>query len=132
MVLYDRPPAAPLLAYPGFLALQFVFTTGLALLVATWTAFFRDVKHFLEILLAALFWATPIVYPITIVESEPLRAILQFMPMSPFITAYHDIFFYGRWPDPLTWLLAGTYAAAAAGSGLWLMLKREDMFLETL
>jgi lipopolysaccharide transport system permease protein len=131
MVLYDRPFATPMLAYPAFLVLQLIFTVGLALLIATWTAFFRDVKHFLEIFLAVLFWLTPIVYLSTMPGPE-FQPWLPLAPMTPFITAYHDIFFYARWPAASTWALASVYAVVAAGAGLALILKREDQFSEAL
>jgi ABC-type polysaccharide/polyol phosphate export permease len=131
MAIYRTPVTSAVLAYPAFLLLQLVFTIGLSLLVATWTAFFRDVKHFLEILLAALFWLTPIVYQLERVP-ERLRPLLQATPMSPFITAYHDIFFSGQWPSGATWLLASAYAFIAAAWGLSVMLRREDQFSEAL
>ena len=51
-----------MLAYPVFLALQLLFTIGVALLLAVGTAFFRDVRHLVDVALAVLFWATPVVY----------------------------------------------------------------------
>lgn len=134
MMLFQRPLTPAVLAYPVFLALQLFFTIGLALLFATWTAFFRDVKHFLEIMLAALFWLTPIVYhPSQIDEGlRFLRPILQITPMAPYINAYHDIFFDGRWPAASVWILATGYAVVALAWGMAVMLKREDAFSEAL
>lgn len=39
-----------------------VMATGLGLLLSALNVFFRDVQHFLELALLALFWFTPIVY----------------------------------------------------------------------
>ena len=44
--------SAPMLLFPVFLALQVVFTIGVALILATATAFFRDVRHLLEVALS--------------------------------------------------------------------------------
>jgi ABC-type polysaccharide/polyol phosphate export permease len=52
--------------------------------------------------------------------------------MTPFITAYHDIFFDGRWPALSVWALTMTYAIGAAVAGLAVMLKHEDSFSEAL
>ena len=62
MLLYRVPPAPPMLAFPVFLLLQLLFTIGVALLLAVGTAFFRDVRHLVDVALAVLFWATPVVY----------------------------------------------------------------------
>ena len=65
MMWYRVPLSAPMTLFPVFLALQVVFTIGVALMLATATAFFRDVRHLLEVALSVLFWSTPIVYELT-------------------------------------------------------------------
>lgn len=131
LIVYHVPLSAPMLAYPVFLVLQLLFTIGLALLIATATTFFLDLRHFLEIALQALIWLTPIIYLFDSVP-EALRPWLRFSPMSPFILAYHEIFFYRRWPDGWMWGLATTYAAVAFVAGLMVMLRYEDRLSEQL
>jgi len=41
-----------MLAFPAFLVLHTMFVIGTALILSTWTAFFRDVRHLLEVALA--------------------------------------------------------------------------------
>lgn len=129
LVIYHVPPSPTMLLYPVFLALQLVFTIGVALMLATGTAFFRDIRHFLEIALAALFWITPIVYQLDQISSR-LRPFILATPMSPFIAAYQQIFFFGRSPDAMVWLLAIVYAFVAFAIGTALMLTHEDRFSE--
>jgi lipopolysaccharide transport system permease protein len=131
MVLYQVPPAAPMLAYPAFLVLQLLFTIGLALLLAVGTAFFRDVRHLVEVALAVLFWATPVVYETTQLPAR-LRSLILLSPLSPYVTAYHDVFYYRRWPSLETWGLAIVYAAVALIAGLWLMTRHEDQLTERI
>jgi len=125
LLVYRVPPSASMLAYPVFLLLHLLFTIGLALLLATGTAFFRDLRHFLEIALAALFWLTPVLYEI---QTAPpmLRGVLRLSPVAPFLTAYHDVLFYRRWTDGLTWALAIAYAGIALWIGMRVMLGHED------
>ena len=129
MVIYGVPPAAPMAAYPLVLLLQTAFTIGVALLLAVGTAFFRDVRHFVEVALPVIFWATPVVYETTRLP-ERVRAVIALTPLSPYVTAYHDLFFYRRWPDAGTWALAAAYAAVALGAGLWLVTRVEDRLTE--
>lgn len=128
---YRVPLSAPMILFPVFLALQALFTIGIALILATATVFFRDVRHLLEVALAALFWATPIVYELDLVP-ERLRLLILMSPMSPFVVAYQKIFYYREWPEPTLWLVAGTYAVGAFIIGTALVLAFEDRFSEQI
>jgi lipopolysaccharide transport system permease protein len=127
---YRVIPSSPMLLFPVFVALQLVFTAGVAMILATGAAFFRDVRHLVEIALAVLFWMTPIVYDARTLTSEPLRLMIQLSPVSPYVSAYQDIFYFQRWPDPAVWAAAIVYALAAAAIGLWLIVRHEDRFAE--
>jgi ABC-type polysaccharide/polyol phosphate export permease len=129
MVLYGVQPAAPMVAYPIVVLLQTAFTMGVALLLAVGTAFYRDVRHFVEVALPVIFWTTPIVYQMDVLP-ERVRQVLMMMPLAPYVSAYHDLFYYRRWPDGLTWLLAIVYAGVALAAGLWLITRVEDRLTE--
>jgi ABC-2 type transport system permease protein len=129
LILFRIAPAPPMLAYPIFLALQVVFTIGLALILATGTTFFRDVRHLLEVALAVLFWTTPIVYELDQAPAR-LRPFILASPLSSYVVAYKDVFFYRRWPEPLVWTFAIAYAIIAFAVGAALLLKFEDRFAE--
>lgn len=129
MIAFRVPLSAPLLAYPVFLALQVIFTIGVALILATGTTFFRDVRHLLEVALAVLFWTTPIVYELSQVPPR-FRLALLASPVASYVVAYKDIFFYRRWPDPAVWTFAIAYAIIAFAIGAALLLAFEDRFAE--
>jgi len=131
LVIYHVPPSAPMLLFPVFLALQLLFTIGIALMLSTATAFFRDVRHFLEIGLAALFWLTPIVYQFDQIPPR-LRLPILGSPMAPYIVSYQKMFFYNEWPSPAMWLLAVGYAAIALVGGMAVMLAHEEQFSEQI
>jgi lipopolysaccharide transport system permease protein len=131
LVWYGVWPAAPMLLFPVFLALQVVFTVGLGMILATGTAFFRDVRHLVEVGLAVLFWTTPIVYQLQEVP-ERLRWIILLSPASPFIHAYQQIFYYRTWPDAATWIVACAYAVGAFALGLWFIVRSEDQLAESI
>jgi lipopolysaccharide transport system permease protein len=130
MLLWYRVPLSTSMAlFPIFLALQTAFTIGIALILATATAFLRDVRHLLEVALMALFWATPILYELRQVP-EKLRLAILLSPMSSFVVAYQQLFFYREWPEPTVWVVATIYAAGAFIIGTMLILAFEDRFTE--
>ncbi len=132
MLLWYRVTlSGPMLLFPVFLALQVIFTTGVALLLAASTAFFRDVRHLLEVALSVLFWTTPIVYEFTRIP-EQLRLLILLSPVSPFVVAYQQIFFYRQWPEPAVWLMASVHAVGAFVVGALIFLSFEDRFTEQL
>jgi homopolymeric O-antigen transport system permease protein len=131
MIWYRVPPSLPILTFPVFLALQVVFTTGVALLLATATAFFRDVRHLLEVTLNVLFWSTPIVYQINQIP-EQYRFLILLSPMSPYVVAYQQMFLYRSWPDATVWSMALAHALGAFVSGVLLFFAFEDRFMEQL
>ena len=129
LVYYQVPFAAPMLLFPVFVALQALFTIGVALILATGTAFYRDVRHLVDVALMVLFWATPIVYTLQDLSGR-MYAVILFSPLSAYVTAYHSIFYERQWPEPAIWAIAVTYAAASLAMGLWLVVRYEDSFAE--
>jgi ABC-2 type transport system permease protein len=128
---YRIPLAEPMILFPVVLALHVAFTIGIALILATATVFFRDVRHLVEVALAVLFWTTPIVYELARVP-ERLRLLILLSPMSPFVAAYQKLFYFREWPEPTLWLVAVTYAVGAFVAGVALVLAFEDRFTEQL
>jgi ABC-type polysaccharide/polyol phosphate export permease len=129
LIAYRVPPSMPWLLYPVFLALQVLFTIGVALLLAAGTAFFRDVRHLLEIALSVLFWLTPIVYPVA--QASPrVQALILLTPLSPFIIAYQQIFYYRTWPGLDVWAMGIGYALVTFTAGVWLFLSVDDSLAE--
>ncbi len=126
---YDVPPSAPMLLFPVFLALQLTFTVGVALILSAGTTFFRDIRHLLEVTLSVLFWTTPIVYELRRIP-EQFRLPILLSPMSSFITAYRDMFYYREWPSALIWIVAVAYSSVTLAIGLAVFKRCESRFAE--
>ena len=58
--------------------------------------------------------------------------LLLLSPVSPFVVAYQQLFFYREWPDATVWLMACTHALGAFVTGALLFLSFEDAFTEQL
>jgi ABC-2 type transport system permease protein len=129
LAVFHVRPAPPMLLYPVFLLLQVVFTVGVAMLVGAGTAFYRDVRHFVEVALMLLFWLTPILYRLDRVPAR-LRLVVLASPMSPFVIAYQRIFFDVQWPEASVWIGCVAYAAGAFAIGTVVFLMIEDRLVE--
>lgn len=87
-----------ILLYPVVLLIQFVILLGISLIVSSITVYFRDLQHFLGVILQLLFYATPIVYSIETIP-EGFRWILQINPMTYIIEGFRDIFYNQTMPN---------------------------------
>jgi ABC-2 type transport system permease protein len=112
-----------LLPVLGIAAIQAVFVLGLALALAVWNVYFRDLEHLVGIALQFWFYATPIVYPLREVEAQlddrPLLLDLyRLNPMTRFAEAYRDLLYDLRWPDggTVAYLVACAVIALLVGA----------------
>ncbi len=70
-----------------------LLATGIGLILGVLNVFMRDLTHIVPILMQLWFWATPIVYPMSIIP-EHLRHFLQLNPLYPIVQSYQDLFLY--------------------------------------
>ena len=61
-VFRQQPEWSMIWLLPIAVVIAAVFATGFGMLLAAVNVFYRDVQHFLELIMLALFWGTPIVY----------------------------------------------------------------------
>ena len=82
--------------------------SGLAVLlgVAALTVRYRDVAQLVQAVLTPWFFATPILYPASMVP-ESMSWVTTVNPMAHLAKAYQDILFRGVAPDP--WSLGGVF-----------------------
>jgi ABC-2 type transport system permease protein len=82
ILAWDVDPTWTWLLFPLALALLFVFTAGIAMILSALFVRFRDVAIIWSVLASVLFYGTPILYPIEIVPEE-FRSILLLNPLAP-------------------------------------------------
>jgi lipopolysaccharide transport system permease protein len=105
LVYYKVPvEISGLLWFPVVVFTQLVLTLGLALIVSALTVHFRDIKDILSNLLMFWFFATPIIYPMSLAPGTAKR-LLDLNPFTHLAVSYQEILFYpgpfGHW----RWLL---------------------------
>ncbi|MGH2771853.1 MAG: ABC transporter permease [Actinomycetota bacterium] len=131
----------PLLPIALFvIALQTVLVLGLGTALAALNVYFRDVQHFLSIVLLMWFYSTPILYPITLVpESKviggmdvPVRGLYNLNPMVHFTEAYRNIFYDLKIPGAKEFLYMAVSAALSMVVGMAVFKRLEPKFAEEL
>ena len=90
-----------------------LLATGLGALLAALQTLLRDVKHFVQVVLMVLFYASPILYPASIVPAWG-RAWVEANPVGWFSERLREVLLHGGG------LVAGDLMAAAACFGVFL------------
>jgi len=98
LLLFKVKAGIALISLPIVMIIQAVFTMGLVLMVSALNVHFRDIQHILGNLIIMWFFATPILYPTTLIPVK-LRFITIINPMAALIKAYRDILFYRQFPN---------------------------------
>ena len=124
LFFFGAPVGPAWLNFVPILALQIVFTLGLCFIVSSATVFYRDIRHFTEILLMLLFWLTPIVYDVQIAP-DALRTVLYMNPLTYFILAYQDALYRNSFspPDRLVVIVVIAFLSLAVGSRIFAVYK---------
>lgn len=86
-----------------------LWTSAVAIVLATLTAFVRDIVHGLGVVLRIGIFVTPVMYPPSQVP-ERYRYLLELNPVSVFIESTREPLLRHRWPD---WPLLGAHGVVA-------------------
>ena len=102
------------------LALQGLLTFGLGCIAATLTVFLRDTAHAIGIALTVVFYATPIVYPASLVPAR-FRPWIDANPVSTLVDLYRRAFTLHAPPPaaPIAGLAAASALTALAAAALF-------------
>jgi len=95
-----------LLTLPFALLLTALFIFGLVLLASIITPYFRDLSHIIQLAFTALFYLTPIIYPIEkIADNYWLLTITKLNPFYYLVDLFHVIIYQAKIPDSSAWLI---------------------------
>jgi lipopolysaccharide transport system permease protein len=117
-----------LLLLPVALALQAVFQLGLGLLLAPVVTLFRDLQQVLGFVLYALFFLSPILYPVR----EDWKILFDWNPMTPLISLFRSAVLGGPLPSAGSFVYLGVVMAIVSIGGIRLTGKLGPTFVDTI
>lgn len=98
MAAFRVVPSATIIYFPLIFVLQFAIVLGLSLGLSALNVYFRDVQFIWRVILQAGFFATPILYPITIFPSN-LQTLVMLNPIARVISMLRDCTLYQTGPS---------------------------------
>ncbi|MCX4387057.1 ABC transporter permease [Micromonospora peucetia] len=125
-----------LLALPLAVAVQAVLLVGLALLLSAVNVLMRDVERFMRLVIRVLFYATPIIYPLSLVRDADLPGWLKIAyelnPLVGIFQLHHAVWYPDEFPDAR--LLATTVGVSllVLAAGWWSFRRLEPAVLKEL
>ena len=120
-----------LMYLPAIMILEYIFTLGLALILASIDVYFRDIEYMTGVVTMAWIWLTPIMYPMDIVPPE-LSWIINLNPMTPIVRSYQNILYYKMAPDVASLVHVAVIAVLFLIAGELIFIKLEKRFAEEM
>jgi lipopolysaccharide transport system permease protein len=130
MLAFGVLPTAVALLFPLVLLIEFVFALGIALAIASLNVRFRDVQWMWAVVMQAGFFATPIMYSVSIFQNSTHLKLLAYNPMGLIIDMMRNMLIYQQWPATTGLIFTGAVAALCLALGSLVFRKLEPSFAE--
>ena len=125
MVVMRQPWTVALISVPFAVLLLTAFVFGVSLLVSSIAVLYTDFVEFYQVMVQALFFLTPIMYPKEILPGWAL-ALMHFNPMYNLVEMFRQPVYYGQLPDMPTTLSASMTSVAFLTVGWVIFTRRSD------
>jgi homopolymeric O-antigen transport system permease protein len=131
MIWYGVMPSWRLLAVPPLLIIAALLALAMALWLGPINVRFRDIKHTLPFMLQVWMYATPIVYPISIIPAE-WRSLYSVNPMVGVIEGFRWAVFGQGHPDVVTIGISFAVIGLLLIGGLIFFRRMEQSFADVI
>ncbi len=128
MIAIKAPFKLTLVLLPIPIIYTFIFSLGLGLLLAAYSAIFRDIVHFYNICIMAWSYITPIFYPEEIVPQQ-FSWVLTINPLYHFIRYIRCLVIEGIVPDAKINLICLAFSVGMLFVGLFFFKRKQDEFI---
>lgn len=125
------PLTIELVYLPLILLILYSIVSGFCLAFSAMNVYVRDLEHIVNIVTMAWFYATPVVYPFSMLPPW-LQNILVWNPMVPMVQAFRNVLYYGQAPDFAQLGIAALEAVVLFVSGVWIFQSLEKGFAEEI
>jgi ABC-type polysaccharide/polyol phosphate export permease len=119
------------------------FALGIALLLSVLNVYFRDTQHFVSLGMQLWFYATPIVYPYSLIQEQaaqlradgndfPLETVYRLNPLERFVSVFRALFYDNTMPYWGDMLFCAVAAVAALLVGIAVFNRSQHRLVEEL
>jgi lipopolysaccharide transport system permease protein len=131
MALYRIPVHWTLVWVPLLIGVQIILILGVTLVGSAVSVFFRDVRFVVPLGLQLWLYATPVIYPESLVP-ERLRTLYMLNPMAGLIASYRRVVLQGLHPVPFDLGLATALSIALCVAAYRFFKRVERQFADII
>jgi lipopolysaccharide transport system permease protein len=131
MLIYQIPLTLNVLWVIPLLVIQIVLTVGVTLIGAALIVFFRDVRFIIPLLTQIWMYASPVIYPSTLVP-EQWQTLYFLNPMAGIIAGYRSALVLGETPNLPALLLATLVSVVLLLIGYVTFKRTEPLFADLI
>ena len=124
----NATPSFTMLLFPIPLIYIFIFSLGISFILSALIVFFRDIGHLWGVFITMWMYASPIIYPISILP-EWFAKIVKLNPLYHFVDYFRSIMIYSTLPSLSENLICILYALASLTLGIVIFRKNQDKFI---
>jgi lipopolysaccharide transport system permease protein len=131
MVIFRVLPGWTIAFFPVLFVCEFLIILGLSMALSALNVYFRDVQFIWRLIVQVGFFATPILYPITIFP-EKIRWIVMLNPIAQIINMMRDCTLYRIAPEPLNLTYVALSSLVLLVLGYIIFDRLEPRFAEAI
>ena len=87
-----------LIFFPLYVLIEYLLILGFVFILSSVTVYLRDLEHIIGVVIQALFYATPIVYSMSMIP-KAFDWVFKINPMAYVIQGFRDTLYYQTMPD---------------------------------
>ncbi len=138
MFIYGIYPGINIIYLPGLILLLIFSAAGIGLWLSALAVLYRDIKHAMEFIMRLLMYASPIVWPVSLItdkfpeNAQLIRILYGLYPISGIVEGFRSVFLNTN-PMPVDMLLAGTFGTCVVFiTGLFYFRRTEKIFADVV
>jgi len=129
-----------LVCLPPAILLIYIFALGVSLPLAAWSVIYRDLDHLIGVTLYALFFLTPVFWPMNMMVEKSWGELLALNPMTHLVELFHGPLYWGTWPENVAvgrgagpaWAIACAFVAITFIAGQFMFDRSKRILAEVV
>ena len=132
LVIYRTVPTIALVFLIPMVIIQLVLAIGVTLIFAAINVSYRDVRYAIPLVSQLWLYATPVIYPLSVIPEHLRTAYLLVNPMAPIIESYRAVLGAGSSPDPKLLTLSAISSSLLLVTGYSYFKRAERRFADVI